>query len=518
MRAIPAAGPPIAVARGCDRGFTSAMRGKLFVGGLAPIVLLALLVAGGAYFGRVSAAKKTRIEREKEQQAIATVAVTQGDFEVSVTSVGKLDALKSKQVLSEISGEIVKVVPNGARVKKGDVIVVLDVPRMARQVRDMQSQYDDAVAQFERKKRDLAADVERAKIALDQAQRDLDRFESTQQADIDTKKSQKGYDEHDLTINRSRFDRKSKLADQALLPKREVELATADIKAKEFGLEREGKDLELAEAKKASDLLDKQAAVNKAKADLARAEAAQQDETQNAKMNVQINKQQLSRAQDQLSKAVIKASGDGIVVLADADQPGVSRALEAGDRVWESMKIATIPDLSKMQVALDLPQDQSRSVKRKQSVIVTVDAVPGVQFPGEVAEVSQTAKEATMRGTGIPSGERAFPTKIDITDAKKAPLRPGMTASVRIISERIPKAISVPIECVFDQDDRKIVYVDEKGHFIPTEVELGPQNNDVVVIKHGLKPGERIALRDIGARGARITPTNKKKGPSELPL
>lgn len=518
MRAMPAPERPIAIARGRDRGFMSAARGKLFIGGLTPIIVLAMLAAGGAYFGRVSAAKKTRIEREKEQQTIATVAVTQGDFEVSVTSVGKVGALKSKQVMSEISGEIVKIVPNGARVKKDDVIVVLDVPRMARQVRDIQSQYDDAVAQFERKKRDLAADVERAKITLDQAQKDLDRFESTQQADIDTKKSQKGYDEQDLTINRSRFDRKSTLADQALLPRRDVELATADIKAKEFGLEREGKDLELAEAKKTSDMLDKQAAVNKAKADLARAEAAQQDETQNAKMNVQINKQQLSRAQDQLSKAVIKASGDGIVVLADADQPGVSRPLEAGDRVWESLKVATIPDLSKMQVTLDLPQEQSRAVKRKQSVIVTVDAVPGVQFPGEVAEVSQTAKEAIMSGTGIPTGERAFPTKIDITDAKKAPLRPGMTASVRIVTERIPKAISVPIECVFDQDDRKIVYVDRKGHFSQTEVELGPQNDDVVVIRHGLKPGERIALRDIGARGTRITSASTKKGSSELPL
>jgi HlyD family secretion protein len=514
VRAFPAATPSIAA----KSGFMSAMRGKMLVGGLTPIILLAMVVAGGAYFGRVSAAKKMRIEREKEQQAIATVPVTQGDFEVAVISVGKLDAVESKQVMAEISGEIVKIVPNGARVKKDDVIAVLDVPRMARQTRDMQSQYDDAVAQLERRKRDLAAEVERAKLALEQAQKELDRFESSEQAAIDTKKGQKSYDEQDLSIGRTRFDRKDKLANQALIPKREVELATADIKAKEFGLERESKDLDLAEARKASETLDKQAAVNKAKADLARAEAAQQDETRNAQMNVDINKQQLTRAKDQLSKAVIKATGDGIVVLAEAGEFGATRSLEAGDRVWESMRVATIPDLSKMRVVLDLPQEQSRSVKRKQKAIITVDAVPGVQFPAEVGEVSQTAKEATMRGTGIPTGERAFPTKIDITDLKKAPLRPGMTANVRIITERLPKAISIPIECVFDEDDRKIVYVDSQGHFSPTEVELGPQNTDMVVVKHGLKPGERIALRDIGARGARVAPDDKKKGPAELPL
>jgi len=491
--------------------------GKLLVGGLTPIIMLAALVAVGAYLGRVSAAKRMKVEREKEQQVIATVPVTQGDFEVVVTVVGKLEAVKSKQVSSGITGQIIRIVPNGVRVKKNDLILVLDVPRMVRQVRDMQASYDDAVSQAERKKRDLAADVERAKIALDQAQKDLDRSKASQQAELTNKQGQKDYDAQDLTISRSRFDRKSKLANEALIPKREVELATADIKAKEFGLEREGKDLELTQAQKTSELLDKQAVVDKAKADLARAQAAQQDETRNAEMNVQINKKQLARAQDQLSKATIKAPSDGIVVLADADQPGVSRPLEAGDRVWESMKVATIPDLAKMRAKVDLPQEQARSVKPKQKAIIRVDALPGLQLEGEVAEVAQTAKESTMRGTGIPTGERAFPTMISTKDTKKAPLRPGMTANVRITTERISKAISVPIECVFDQDERKTVYVQEKGRFKPVEVELGPQNEDMVVIKHGLKPGQRVALRDIGERGARVTPA-KKKGPAELPL
>jgi len=492
--------------------------GKLIGSGLTPIIMLALLVAIGARIANVSLAKKAKVERQQEQQVIATVPVTQGDFEVVVAAVGKLQALKSKQVSSEIHGQVISVVPNGARVKKDDVIAVLDVPRMARRTRDMQASYDDSVAQAVRKKRDLAAEVERAKIALDQAEKDLDRFKASQQAEIDDKKSQKEFDAQDLTINRARFDRKQKLANEALLPKREVELATADVKAKEFGLDRQTKDLELTEAKKASELLDKQAAVNKAKADLARAEAAQQDEARNVDMNVEINKKQLSRSQDQLSKAVIKSPSEGIVVLGESDQAGgASRPLEPGDQVWEGMKIATIPDLSTMLVQLDLPQEQSRSVKPKQKAIITVDAIPGIKFEGDVSEVAQTAKQSSMRGTGIPTGERSFPTKVGIKDTKKVPLRPGMTAGVTIIIERVPKAVSVPIECVFDRDDRKIVYVQDGNHFQSVDVELGPQNEDRVVIKSGLKPGERVALRDVGEHGARATAT-KKKGAAELPL
>jgi len=490
--------------------------GKLLIGGLTPVIILAALVAIGAWFGRTSAAKKMKMEREKEQQSIATVPVTEGPFEVTVTAVGKLEAVDSKRVSCEIQGQLIRIVPNGVKVKKDDIIAVLDVPRMVRQARDLESQFQTSQADLERKKRDLAAEVERARITLSQANKEMDRFKATQQAEVADKKGQKDYDEQDLGISRTRFDRKSRLADEALLPKRDVELATAEIKAKDYNLERQSKDLDLTEAKKAAELLDKQAAVDKAKADLARAEAAQQDETRNATMNLEINKQQLGRAKDQLSKAIIKSPADGIVVLGQQWQMGGQRPLEAGDRAWEGMLIATVPDLSKMRVALDLSQVDARVVKRKQKVVIRVDALPAMTFDGEVSEMAQTAKEASLRGTGIPTGERAFSTKVGVKDTKKMPLRPGMTATARIIVERIPKAVSIPLECAFDQDERKIVYLQHEGRFRPVEVELGPQNEDMVVIKKGMKAGDRVALRDIGERGGRA-PSTQAPG-SQLPL
>jgi len=784
---------------------------RLLANGLTPLILLGGLVAVGAWVGRASNAKRLRAERESEQQIIATVPVTVGDFGVVVEMMGALEAVNSVPVMAEVSGQLLRLVPNGVKVKQGEVIAVLDVPRMVRDLVRYQAQYQDALARYESRKRQLAADVERAKISLDQATRELERFRASQQANLTNKRAQTQFESQVLGVSRERFARKEKLAAEALLPKREVELATADIKAKEFGLERGRKDLELAEAKKSSDELDKQAAVDRAKAELERAESAQRFELQSQMMNLQINEQQLMRVQEQLAKAEVRAPTDGIVVLEQQRQfrgPGAQRAVEPGDPVWEGMKIATVPDLSTMRVLLELPQEQARLVRRGQKALVQVAGLPGKSFTGEVVEMSQTAKEPSMAGMGIPAGERVFEARVELItgagprrrptpspppieagegargpvaggawsegaaplrvpegggrgaerggagpgaggrgtarggpsleaapppglpeegrrpgggragarsegpppsglsegggrrarragedqpeatseapapegagrggrrggassegasasrvpgeagrrrgarggawsegpppsgppegggrgargagdqpegvpeprpaegaarggragggpeaaspppvpeggatrarggwseraspsglpgavahgatgggsrsggaaalrpleggaraaertvwlepsrpsrvaqaptrkDSQDTGLRPGMTSMVRIIVERLPNAISVPLECVFEREERKVVYVQRNGRFGAVEVDLGPQNEDMVVVTRGLKAGDRIALRDIGQRGGERTSQRQGPQPSELPL
>ncbi len=473
---------------------------KFISGGLTPLILLSALVSGGAYLARSSAAKRAAAEQQKTQQVIATVPVTKGDFEVVIRTMGKLEAVKSVPVMCDVTGQVVWVIPNGTKVKKGDTIIELDAKRMARSLRDQQNQYADAAARLEQRKRELAVGVKNAELALAQAQKDLDQFEATQEADLASRRKQSEYDAQDLGLTRERFDRKQRQADAALIPKREVELATADIKAKEFGLERQGKDIELAESKAKSDRLDKQAAVQKAQADLDRAKAAEQDEIQNATMQLQINEQQLKRAKEQFSKSVIRSPAVGIVALDSAGNRfggGGNRPIAVGDPVYEERKVATIPDLAEMRVALELTQDQVRLVRKKHKAKIEVEGVSDTIFDGEVAEIAQTATEQRVQGWFAPTGERIFQTYVSLKNPKKLYLRPGTTSVIRIIVDRLPKALSIPLECVFTHEGKTVVYVLRDGRFKSVEVGLGPQNEDVVVVKKGLKAGDRVALHDV---------------------
>jgi hypothetical protein len=153
-----------------------------------------------------------------------------------------------------------------------------------------------------------------------------------------------------------------------------------------------------------------------------------------------------------------------------------------------------------MRVDIELNQEQARQVKLKQPALITVDAVPGATFEGKVSEVSQTGSESSLPGTGIPSAERTFAARVEIKDLKHAKLRPGMTAQTRIIVEKLREAVSVPLECVFEKDERQIVYVRRGREFTPVQVELGARNEEAVVVKKGLRGGEQVALRDVGER------------------
>jgi len=488
--------------------------------GLTPLIMLALAVTVGAWLMRVSVVKRAEAEREAERAAIATTKAEVGDFEVVVVSVGALEAVSSVPVVSEVSGQLVTIVPNGVRVKQGDTIAVLDAPRMARQLRDQQLQYDNARADLEQTKKRLADEVRQAQIALDQAREELRRSRVAREVEIRDKTEQRDFDQQMLAIEQERFERKRRLAEEKLVPQHEIELMTAALERDKFNLERENKDLEILKAQKESEDLDKQAAVTRAESELKRAKAAEQDETQNATMRLLIQEQQLNRFKSQIQSAEVKAPADGIVVLTEQREGMTSRVLQPGDPVWEGRPIATIPNLDKMRVVLGVGQEQARMLKRGQPAVIRVEALPGMTFEGQVSEVAQTASEepggVRFRG-GAPTGERVFRTVVDVKDTKGAPLRPGMTATVRIIVERIPKAVSVPLECVFDREGKRIVYVRDGDDFRPVEVKTGEENVDRVVILSGLKGGEEIALRDVSAPGS--SPSAGRGAPgSALPL
>ncbi len=497
---------------------------RMVSGGLTPIILLAAAVAAGSWGLRSSVVRGERREAAARETMIATVRATKGKFQVVVPIIGQLAAVNSKPARTEVTGQIVKLVPNGAYVEKGDVIAILDVPRMLRQVREQDRQHKQALDDLARRKRDSAAQVQSAALKLEQAKGELERHQAQLKVELTQTRSQKDKDAADLELAKQRFERQRKLSAEGLSPGREIELAEAQLKSMEFALERETKQLELAEAKGAAEELDRQAAVREAESALASAKSRQEADVSGAQMALEMAKQQLDRVREQYAKATIKSPGEGIVVMEQEWQGrgNQQRPVQAGDRVWEGRPIATIADLSEMRVDIELDQEQARQVKTKQPAVIAVDAVPGVTFDGKVTEVSQTANESSLPGTGIPSGERSFQAKVSIVtappkaakgaqsrgkrpsakQAKQSRLRPGMSAQARIIVETLPKAVSVPLECVFEKEDRQYVYVRRGERFLPVEVQLGPRDADVVVIAKGLKGGEEVALRDPGERGA----------------
>jgi multidrug efflux pump subunit AcrA (membrane-fusion protein) len=95
-------------------------------------------------------------------------------------------------------------------------------------------------------------------------------------------------------------------------------------------------------------------------------------------------------------------------------------------------------------------------------------------------------------------------------------LRPGLLADIEIIVERIPDAIHIPNQAVFEKDGQLIAYVKSGNRFEPRAIEILKRSESTVVIKSGLKPNEMVALADPNVRPDQKK-AEEKKGGGSLP-
>jgi hypothetical protein len=122
-------------------------------------------------------------------------------------------------------------------------------------------------------------------------------------------------------------------------------------------------------------------------------------------------------------------------------------------------------------------------------------------------------------GAGGPGGPGGFLPQMssgrfsaaDLKNAKLPPppdqdsnidvlLRPGLLADVEIIVEKIPNAIHIPAQAVFEKENRLVVYVKEGEKFVARPIKIGRRSESTLVVADGLKAGETIAMANPEAK------------------
>ena len=73
-------------------------------------------------------------------------------------------------------------------------------------------------------------------------------------------------------------------------------------------------------------------------------------------------------------------------------------------------------------------------------------------------------------------------------------MKPGMSSTCQIITDRLDTAVFVPIQSVFEEEGKTFVY--EGGGFDKKFIATGQRNADFIVVEEGLEPGQQVALRD----------------------
>ncbi len=151
---------------------------------------------------------------------------------------------------------------------------------------------------------------------------------------------------------------------------------------------------------------------------------------QSAEARLEQAKSQLETSKVNLTYTIIKSPIDGIVINRNVN---VGQTVAASFQAPVLFQIAN--DLSKMQVECSVDEADIGKVKEDQDVRFTVDAFPDEQFKGTVKQVRYSPQ--------IVQNVVTYTTIVEVENPEMK-LRPGMTATVSIVTGEAKNALRVP--------------------------------------------------------------------------
>ena len=234
---------------------------------------------------------------------------------------------------------------------------------------------------------------------------------------------------------------------------------------------------------------------------------------QSAFYNVKSAEASVNEATENLGRTNIYAPMSGTIS---------SLSAELGERVVGTQQMAgteilRVADLGDMEVEVDVNENDIVKISIGDSTIVEVDAYLKQEFKGVVTEISNSANSALTADqvTNFKVKVRILKESYDhLLEGKPenfSPFRPGMTATVEIITNKKEDVIAVPISAVVVKSDTsavkpgqnrdkpkvtdkkfETVYVKEGDEAILRVVKTGIQDDANIEVLSGLEVGEEV--------------------------
>lgn len=437
---------------------------------------------------------------------LPTFTVKPGKLIVTEVTRGNLEAAHRADVFSQVEGRttIVRLLPEGTRVKKGQLVCELDSAALK-----------DSLINQKITTRGAEIAYQSARLAREAADIAVDEYvEGTFRQEQGTLRAeaaaaQSAIEKADARMERARRARK-RVSD--LLASRGDAVTPADLvaeldiedrlEAAEQSLLREKLALELARTRQ--QVLQKytrEKVVRELKTDV---ERKRKDElARQAAWELEKNKE--AHLEKQIESCQIYAPNDGILVYAGGSVAG-QPMIEEGAAVRERQMILSVPDISQMQVNAKVREATVDQILPGMKVKVRVDAFPDSMLTGEVASVAPLPDPSNLFRSAI----KVYTTLVKL-DQSLPGLRPGMTAEVEILIKDHDNVLSVPVEALVESENRRpraarkrgprgqpgwrVAVKTPSGGFAWRDVVLGPSNDKFVEIVEGLQDGDVVITK-----------------------
>ena len=241
--------------------------------------------------------------------------------------------------------------------------------------------------------------------------------------------------------------------------------------------------------------------------------------------NVQSAKASLDKANKDLSRTAVIATMDGVVSLLNVKQG--ERVV--GSNLMSGTEMLRIADMSKIEIRVDVGENDVPKVKLGDSALIEVDAYSNRKFKGIVTQIassnngaaSQTALTGSSDVTQYKVYIRLLPESYqDLLGKGSFPFRPGMSANADIQTKTHMNVLSVPINAVTTREkndstkaDKKkkdesdvnahkstgdddldvvVFVIDKEGKVSKQKVKTDIQDINYIEVSEGLKDGQEV--------------------------
>lgn len=464
------------------------------------IGVVALLVVAGIFKAR----------QKPKGEEVTVEQVTRRSINETVSASGKIFPETEVKISSDVSGEIIDLyVKEGDSVVAGQILAKIKPDEYQSLVEQGEASLSTARAQ----RQITSSNVQGSSAQIDQLKADRRRLDSQ------------------LEVARNAHKRNETLYRDGIISTAEFETSKNTLAAAESALAAADATLKSAESSLSS----------------------AKENVRVAEFGINSATARLKELKTSLQKTIITAPVSGIIS---------KLSVEKGERVVGTLQMAgtemmRIANLHSMEVQVEVSESDILKVSLNDRVDIEVDAYLGRKMLGKVTEIASSASNVgTVAGLNLNSDQVTnFVVKIRIdpesykdlvSDGRRYPFRPGMSASVDIYTHLAENAISVPIVSVTAQEDenlkkikkqeeeegpqkeekkdaigadavKEIVFVVTGDTVAVREVKTGIQDNNHIEILSGLQEGESVVTGPYSAiarklkGGTAVVVTDKEK-------
>lgn len=461
---------------------------------------VAVLVAAGIYKAR----------QKPKGEEVTVEQVTRRSINETVSASGKIFPETEVKISSDVSGEIIDLY-----VKEGDSVVAGQILAKIKpdEYQSLVEQGEASLSTARSQRQITSSNVQGSSAQIEQLKADRRRLDSQ------------------LEVARNAHKRNETLYKDGIISTAEFETSKNTLAAAESALAAAEATLKSAESSLSS----------------------AKENVRVAEFGINSATARLKELKTSLQKTIITAPVSGIIS---------KLSVEKGERVVGTLQMAgtemmRIANLHSMEVQVEVSESDILKVSLNDRVDIEVDAYLGRKMLGKVTEIASSASNVgTVAGLNLNSDQVTnFVVKIRIdpesykdlvSDGRRYPFRPGMSASVDIYTHLAENALSVPIVSVTAQEDenqkkmkkqeeeegpqkeekketvgadavKEIVFVVVGDTVAVREVKTGIQDNNHIEILSGLQEGETVVTGPYSAiarklkGGTAIVVTDKEK-------